>query len=147
VYWPRVDAAAAPTSEPPRTPVRGSATVLVVEDDSQLRQILRRSVSSWGYTVLDAPNGPAALELLRTHTGAIDLVLTDLVMPGLDGRALSELVLRARPQARIVFMSGYTEHAALKQAALGPEDCFVQKPFSARALSEVLQRALTAPAR
>ncbi len=143
IYWPRIDAAAKPQVDIRLPPVLGSGIVLVVEDDAQVRRVLHRYLTSWGYTLLEAPSGPAAIELVRGHAGAIDLLLTDLVMPGgLDGRALSRHVLAARPQTKVVFMSGYTEHAALKNAALGPDDHFVQKPFTARALSETLQRAL-----
>ena len=142
IYWPRVDAVATKAAETRFVPVRGSGTVLVVEDDSQLRQILRRYLTSWGYSLLEAANGAEALELVRAHVGPIDVLLTDLVMPGMDGRALSRHVLAEKPTAKVVFMSGYTEHAALRNAALGPEDLFVQKPFSAQVLSETLHHAL-----
>jgi len=141
VYLPRIDAVAARPDDTVLVPIHGSGTVLVVEDDHQLRLILRRYLSSWGYTLLEAPNGAAALELLH-RVGPIDLLLTDLVLPGIDGRALSRHVLVEQPHAKVVFMSGYSEHAALKNAALGPDDYFVQKPFSARVLSETLHRAL-----
>ncbi|HEY1548324.1 MAG TPA: ATP-binding protein [Kofleriaceae bacterium] len=143
VYWPRRDAAPE-RRERDRAfvPARGKGTVLVVEDDAQLRKVLRRYLSSWGYTLLEAPNALAALDLLAQHTGAVDVLLTDLVMPGLDGRSLSQHVLAGKPSTKVVFMSGYTEHAALKNAQLGPDDHFVQKPFSAQVLSETLQRAL-----
>lgn len=146
IYLPRVDAVATKATETRFVPVRGSGTVLVVEDDSQLRQILRRYLTSWGYSLLEAANGATALELVRTHVGPIDVLLTDLVMPGMDGRSLSRHVLAEKPTAKVVFMSGYTEHAALRNAALGPGDLFVQKPFSAQALSEILQHALAGAA-
>jgi CheY-like chemotaxis protein len=94
--------------------------------------------------LLEAPNGVAALELLRDHAGTLDLLLTDLVMPGgIDGRTLSRRVRVDRPHAKIVFMSGYTDHAAL-HAELGPHDQFVQKPFTVQTLSQALARALGA---
>ncbi len=145
IYWPRIDAPVTTAAKPRFVPPRGTGTVLVVEDDPQLRQILRRHLTSWGYTLLEAARGAAALDLVRDHGGPIDLLLTDLVMPGMNGRALSERVLVDRPETRVVFMSGYTEHAALNHAALGPDEHFVQKPFSARALSETLERALAGP--
>jgi hypothetical protein len=145
VYWPRVDACVTREIQKRFVPARGSGTLLVVEDDSQLRSILRRYLTSWGYTLLEAPSGAAALELLREHGGRIDLLLTDLVMPGgIDGRLLSQHVVAAKPEAKVVFMSGYTEHAAIKSASLGPDDYFVQKPFTAQSLSETLHRALKA---
>ncbi|MEO8846553.1 MAG: ATP-binding protein [Kofleriaceae bacterium] len=139
IYWPRIDAIALNVTNTRFVPIRGSGTVLVVEDDKQVRQILRRYLTSWGYTSLEAPDGAAALELLR-QIGSVDLLLTDLVMPGIDGRALSRCVLLEKPDTKVVFMSGYTEHPTLKNAALGPDDYFVQKPFSAQALSETLHR-------
>jgi CheY-like chemotaxis protein len=143
IYWPRSDAATTKDGATRFVPARGSGTILVVEDDTQLRNILRRYLTSWGYTLLEAPSGVAAIELLRGHGGPIDLLLTDLVMPGgVDGRTLSKHVLAERPLARVVFMSGYTEHAAIKSADIGPSDYFVQKPFSAQALCETLHCAL-----
>ena len=142
IYWPRRD-------DPPElrerdgfAPVQSSGTVLVVEDDHQVRKVLRRYLTSWGYTLLEAPSAAAALELISTHSGPIDVLLTDLVMPGLDGHALSRRVLADKPDTKVVFMSGYTEHAALSSAGLGPDDHFVQKPFSARVLSDTLRRAM-----
>ena len=143
LYWPRIDAEASAEARTPFVPERGSGTVLVVEDDGQLRSILRRYLSNWGYTILEAPSGVAALELLRRHTGPIDLLLTDLVMPGgLDGRSFSKHFLAERPDAKVILMSGYTEHPAIKSAELGPDDYFVQKPFSAQVLCETVSRAL-----
>ncbi|HET9992246.1 MAG TPA: ATP-binding protein [Kofleriaceae bacterium] len=142
IYWPRIDAAVTTAPLPRFVAPRGAGTILIVEDDGQLRQILRQYLTSWGYTLLEAPNGAAALQLLRDHPGKIDLLLTDLVMPELDGRSLSRELLVLRPRTRVVFMSGYTEHAALANAALGPDDLFLQKPFTAQALAETLGRAL-----
>ena len=147
MYWPRRDAATPADDAPTRfVPARGSGTILVVEDDAQLRRILRRNLTSWGYTLLEAPSGVAALEMLRAHGGPIDLLLTDLVMPGgLDGRTLSKSVIAEQPRTRVVFMSGYTEHATVRDAELGPDDYFVQKPFTAQVLCETLHRAMAGP--
>ena len=143
MYWPRIDAIAAKETRARFVPTRGTGTILVVEDDTQIRGILRRYLTNWGYTMLEAPSGVAALELLHQHAGPLDLLLTDLVMPGgLDGRSLSKRVIADHPRARVVFMSGYTEHAAIQNADIGPADYFVQKPFTAQLLSETLQRAL-----
>ena len=146
VYWPRTDVIIAKASESRFVPKRCSGTILVVEDDIQLRHVLRRYLTSWGYTLLEASNAASALELVHNHAGSIDLLLTDLVMPGIDGRSLSQQVLVAKPNAKVVFMSGYTEHPALKNAALGPGDLFMQKPFSPQTLSETIDQALVLPA-
>jgi two-component system cell cycle sensor histidine kinase/response regulator CckA len=141
VYLPRIDAVVTTTEDLRVAPPRGSGTVLLVEDDVQLRHILRRYISSWGYTLIEASCGKSALEVARTYAGEIDVLLTDLVMPNLDGRSLSREVLIERPAIAVVFMSGYTEHAALANAAIGPDELFIQKPFSAQILADTLQQA------
>jgi PAS domain S-box-containing protein len=142
VYFPAIAEAAEPAAQATRhVAPRGAGTVLLVEDDPQLRTVLRRYLSMWGYQLLEASNGAVALELARRHEGPIDLLLTDLVMPEMDGSSLSKQVRADRPATRVVFMSGYTEHPALHNAALGPEDQFMQKPFTAQVLSEAMQRA------
>jgi two-component system, cell cycle sensor histidine kinase and response regulator CckA len=147
VYFPRTDRADT-SAEMPRLfeAPRGSETVLVVEDDEQVRSVLRRYLTSWGYTLLEAPNGRIALEVARAHAGAIDLLLTDLVMPEMDGRSLSARLLADHPNTRVVLMSGYTEHAALHGTKIGPDEHFVQKPFTAQMLGETVRRALDGPA-
>jgi two-component system cell cycle sensor histidine kinase/response regulator CckA len=143
IYFPRLQTEAEPVPVQPQfVAPKGAGTVLLVEDDAQLRLVLRRYLSKWGFTLLEAPSGTAALELARSYKGAIDLLLTDLVMPELDGRSLSRRVIELRPSTRVIFMSGYTEHPALHDAELGPADFFMQKPFSAQVLSETLRRAL-----
>ncbi|MBA3502815.1 MAG: PAS domain S-box protein, partial [Deltaproteobacteria bacterium] len=143
IYFPRVHNEADVAPQQPRfVAPQGSGTVLLVEDDVQLRLVLRRYLIKWGFTLLEAATGTAALELARSYKGPIDLLLTDLVMPELDGRSLSKLMLAERPSTRVVLMSGYTEHPALQNAELGPADHFMQKPFTAQALSETLRRVL-----
>ena len=142
IYWPRTDAAVSIAHAEQFIAPHGTGTILIVEDDRQLRRILRQQLTSWGYVVLEAANGSAALELLRKRACDVDLVLTDLVMPDLDGRSLSVRVLQQRPRTKIIFMSGYTDHAALANAALGPEDLFLQKPFTAQALAETIDQTL-----
>ena len=144
IYLPRLDIHSSINGiEPVRfTPPAGRGIVLVVEDDDQVRQVLRRYLTRWGYTLFEARGGPAALQLAHDHPGQIDLLLTDLVMPEMDGRTLSRQLLAARPATKVLFMSGYTEHPALNNAALGPDDCFVQKPFTAVSLGAAIERAL-----
>ena len=142
VYFPRIDAVPIAVEVVDFVPPRGKGTVLLVEDNVQLRQVLHRYLTSWGYTVVEAANGTIALELVREHRGSIDVLLTDLVMPQLDGRTLSRRVLAEQPELRVVFMSGHPEHATVAHAALAPEELFLQKPFSAKTLSDTLQRAL-----
>ncbi|HEY6034182.1 MAG TPA: ATP-binding protein, partial [Kofleriaceae bacterium] len=144
IYWPRTDAAITAAAPEELYAHRGRGTILIVEDDHQLRHILRKHLTSWGYTLLEAADAGTALELLRRDDSELELLLTDLVMPDLDGRRLSEHVLEQRPGTKVIFMSGYTEHAVLSDAAFGPEDLFLQKPFTVRALAEKLDEAMAA---
>jgi PAS domain S-box-containing protein len=142
IYFPAVSALPHADVAAAREPVlRGCETVLVVEDDVQLRSALRRQLTSLGYSVLEAPDGRNALAMAERHAGRIDLLLTDLVMPGMDGRTLGDRLLAHNPRAKVVYMSGHTEHPALQRIELRPHDHFMQKPFTARTLSETVRRA------
>jgi two-component system cell cycle sensor histidine kinase/response regulator CckA len=142
VYLPRVDApAVVPGAPAGRSKLaRGSGTVLLVEDDDQVRSAVRRYLSSWGYTVREAANAAAALELVSA-ADPVDVLLTDIVMPGMDGHTLARQLVGEHPGVRVIFMSGYTDHPALQVDALEVEDMFLLKPFSAKDLSQMLQRA------
>ncbi|MBX3156061.1 MAG: PAS domain S-box protein [Deltaproteobacteria bacterium] len=149
VYLPCVDAAApAAVAEPAArpAPLRGSETVLVVEDDARLRSAVGRQLRSFGYRMIEAHDAQRALEIAASYGGAIDLVLTDLVMPGMDGRTLAARIGAARPATKVLYMSGYTEHAAVKNTALSPGDRLLEKPFSALALSHAIRELLDAAA-
>ena len=120
-----------------------AACILIADDDAVQRRLVENMVQKCGYEALVVDSGDAAIAALTAADApVIDAMVLDLVMPGLDGRALSRRVLSEKPATKVVFMSGYTEHAALNNAALGPEDYFVQKPFSARVLSDTLRRAM-----
>ena len=119
-----------------------AATILLVEDDDLLRASIRRQISGWGYRLLEAANGEQALGLVRDPTAQIDLLLTDLVMPGMDGRALAQQLLLERPNMSVVIMSGYTEHPAVKTRAFAGSH-FIEKPFTRGQLSTLIERALT----
>ena len=146
VYLPRISRAPAAVPTIPHLPVARSAghRVLLVEDDDALRTVLRRQLTAWGYQLVEARNGAAALELLGGMTEPLDLLLTDLVMPGIDGRALATKVLAGRPGVKVLFMSGYTAHAAVRTVALTATDQFIEKPFTSNGLSEALRRTLGA---
>ncbi len=143
LYFPRAAAqqdAAAPSRH--SAAPGGTETILLVEDDPQLRHVAVRLLSARGYHVIESAGAPAALDLLALHDGPLDLVVTDLVMPDMDGQTMARHMLRMRPGTRVLFMSGYAEHAALKGAALGPGDDFLPKPFTARDLLGAVRRAL-----
>ena len=117
-------------------------TILVVEDEQPVRALAARILARRGYTVLQAPDGNAAIQVIEDNHGDIDVVLCDVVMPGISGSELAKHVKKRIPEAGIVFMSGYT--AGVLDLELGPRDVFVSKPLSpgrlARALREVLDR-------
>jgi two-component system, cell cycle sensor histidine kinase and response regulator CckA len=146
IYFPRTDepetkAAAAPVDQP--LP-RGTETVLLVEDEATLRQLIRECLESSGYTVLEAGHGPEAMALAERHPGTIDLLMTDVVMPGISGRELAEQVMAARPGIRIVYMSGYTDDAVVLHGVLSEDMAFLQKPFTEEALARKVREVLDA---
>ncbi|HUG37788.1 MAG TPA: ATP-binding protein, partial [Candidatus Limnocylindrales bacterium] len=132
VYLPRVEAAmdteadsGGPAPAPP-----GSETVLLVEDEPDLRELAAEVLASWGYTVLEAETPAAALRLSEAHDGPIHLVLTDVVMPGMSGREVADRLLSTRPAVKLLFMSGYTDTAIVHHGVLDPGTAFLPKPFT-----------------
>jgi two-component system, cell cycle sensor histidine kinase and response regulator CckA len=143
VYLPRADHDVVDEPKPTLLPASsGSEAILVVEDDAQLRALLQRRLRSLGYRTIEARDATSAVDAIEHAAEPVHLLLTDLVMPGVDGRALASQLLRERPELKVVFMSGYSEHAAIKTAALRPNDHFIQKPFTINDLATVLRRAL-----
>ena len=131
VYLPRVHGVAeAPLPPPPPAEVRGGhETVLLVEDATPVRTLARRSLEACGYRVLDAADGPTALELSARHADGIDILVTDVVMPGMSGRELAERLAPARPSMKVLYTSGYTDDAMVRQGVLSAGVAFLQKPF------------------
>jgi PAS domain S-box-containing protein len=119
---------------------RGRATVLVVEDDDMVRSLVREVLKAQGYRVLEATDGAAGLQVAKQHQGAIDLLLTDVVLPRIGGRDLAGRVATLRPGIGILFMSGYTNHD--HREFLGPGANFLPKPFSPAALAEAVRGVL-----
>jgi CheY-like chemotaxis protein len=144
VYLPRADSlAVAPAVAVPDTAsLWGDETILVVEDEASLRALASEILTAHGYTVLVASDGPAALERSSQHPGPIDLVLTDVVMPGMSGRQLAGQLATQRPAARILYMSGYTDDVALRHGLVGAAVAFVQKPFTAATLLQKVRDVL-----
>jgi PAS domain S-box-containing protein len=133
VYLPRVPQSAEPPKPPAavEAPFTGSETILLAEDESDVRGIAREFLSLAGYTVLEAHDGASAIEIARRHEGPIHLLITDMVMPRLSGRELAEVMAKIRPETKIIYMSGYTEDPA-RPIEEGTSQKFVllNKPFT-----------------
>ncbi len=141
VYLPRTDEVGdhqAP--RPSATSLRGAETILVAEDEEQLRNVVRRALEQQGFTVLVAGSGHEAVELCGRHAGEIDLLLTDVVMPGLSGRELADRLASLRPSMKVLYMSGYTADHDVSDA--GP--AFLPKPFTPEALVRKVRETLDA---
>ena len=144
VYLPRAQPlteSESPQGEPQRS-MRGSETVLLVEDEDGLRRAATRSLVRAGYTVLSAAAGDEALRLAASHFGEIHLLLTDVVMPRMNGRQLSEAMVEMRPRIKILFMSGYTDHAIVHHGVIDAGTSFVGKPFTALELAAKVREVL-----
>jgi DNA-binding NtrC family response regulator len=123
---------------------RGSETVLLVEDEEGLRTLAREVLELQGYTLIEASNPGEALALLEAHHGPIQLLVTDVVMPQMSGRELASRVAAARPETRILYMSGYTDDAIIRHGVLDPGTPFLQKPFAPDSLARKVRDALDA---
>jgi signal transduction histidine kinase/DNA-binding response OmpR family regulator len=117
-------------------------TVVVVEDEPAVRNSTRRILIAAGYGVLEAANGAAALALCESHDGGIDLLLTDVVMPGIGGRELAARLKQLRPRVKVLYMSGYTDTAAARGGEFDEDARFIGKPFTAAELTRSIREAL-----
>ncbi|MFU8776813.1 MAG: response regulator, partial [Roseovarius sp.] len=122
---------------------RGSGVVLLVEDEAPVRAFASRALQLRGFTVLEAESAEDALEILEDHDLHVDVFVTDVVMPGIDGPGWVRRALAIRPEARVVFMSGYAEETFGDRQARIPNSVFLPKPFSLNELTETVQRQLT----
>ena len=125
-----------------RRQLRGNETILLVEDDASVRTLTRNVLEIYGYTVLEASEPSEAIQLSRAHAGPIDVLLTDVVMPQLNGQRLSEMLRSERPEMKVLFMSGYTDDAIVRQGVLQADVNFIQKPFVPIALTSKVRDVL-----
>ncbi|MCM3877264.1 MAG: response regulator [Thermoanaerobaculia bacterium] len=144
IYLPRCAESRTSGTRPSVSSFRGSETVLLAEDEPSVRAFLQTVLERHGYSVLVAENGAAALDVVTRDPRLIHVLLTDLVMPGMNGRELASRVAALRPAIRIVFMSGYAADIVTDLAADGASG-FLSKPFSERALAAKLREVLDAP--
>jgi two-component system cell cycle sensor histidine kinase/response regulator CckA len=146
IYLPRVMARGPIEMPAPVKPanVRGTETVLVVEDEEGVRSLTCRVLHTYGYTVLEAENGGEALLIAEQHPAPVHLLLTDVVLPRMSGLKLAERLVRTQPDLRILYMSGYTDGSIVNH--LDPGTAFIQKPFTPDALAQKLREVLDSPA-
>jgi len=138
VYLPRAEEAAVPARRPIEMPEPsgGAHTILLVEDDEAVRRLLCTVLERAGYTVLATGDVDQALTICREHDGTLDLLLTDLVLPKMDGRQLSEKARSVRSDMKVVYMSGYAGNAVVHHGVLGPDAAFIEKPVAPGVLLE-----------
>lgn len=143
IYLPRVEGGA-PEVRPTDSPAcgRGHETILLVEDEAMLRQLVERLLSRQGYRVLSAAHGEEALVAAESAGGQIDLLLTDLVMPRLNGATLASLLRQKFPELRVLFMSGYASDALQADSETAPGVKFIQKPFKPASLLALIREVL-----
>lgn len=130
------------TTETYRVTPPGRDTMLVVDDEEMVRRLAARMLLGEGYHVLEARGGEEAIRVLQRASQRIDLVVTDVAMPGLGGRQLGATIYRCWPEVRVLFMSGFPAHRILEEGALDPASPFLQKPFTRDQLSRKVRDVL-----
>ena len=146
VYLPMVEGLAEPV-RPPQEPasLRGTETVLVVEDQDEVRGLIRKVLESRGYTVLVAAAGANALTMAAEHDGEIQLLVTDVIMPKMSGPEVAKGLTQQRPGIKVLYVSGYTDNAIVHRGVLAPDVAFLQKPFTPDALARKVRAVLDDP--
>ena len=147
IYLPRVEEtvdAVAPPAKTAPVSAEGSETILLVEDEESVRQLVREVLQSKGYKVLEADRGDTALRVAAAHAGRIDLLISDIVLPGMAGQELGKQLLANNPVTKVLYLSGYTEEAVVHQGMLDAGAAFLQKPFMLQALARKVRDVLNA---
>jgi PAS domain S-box-containing protein len=149
IYLPRFSASGEVLATQPalaQDPLNPShETILLVEDEENLRRLARQSLENQGYSVIDAPDGATAIQISQAHKGPIHLLLTDVIMPGMNGRELANKVSPTRPEMRVLYMSGYTENHIGHNGTLDEGITLLQKPFTLPALKAKVREMLDTP--
>jgi CheY-like chemotaxis protein len=123
-------------------PPRGSETILFVEDEESVRELVGDYLAGTGYHVLEAVDGVQALEVAAAHQGAIQILVTDVVMPRLSGRELASRMAAQRPNIKILFISGYTDDSIFRHGVLEGGVAYLQKPFNLKAIAQKIREVL-----
>jgi CheY-like chemotaxis protein len=144
IYLPRAAQARVPTpgGVPTLPELGGRETILLAEDEEAVRELVRRILENTGYTVLVARDGAEAIRLAATHARAIDLFLTDVIMPGTGGVELARLIREHCPDTRVLYMSGYHDEDIARRGGLDEHSRLLEKPFTAAALALAVRAAL-----
>jgi PAS domain S-box-containing protein len=144
IYLPRVDIGvqADEAAKPSGAELGGSETILVVEDQEEVRRLAVRMLKSYGYEVLVAASGADAMQLSVRHPGRLHLMLTDVVMPGMTGKELAERQKALRPEMKVLYTSGYTDDVIARRGILEPGMFYIPKPYSRQALAEKVRAVL-----
>jgi len=145
IYLPRVEEPvdAARGGEVAGETPKGRETILLAEDEDAVRDIAREFLQLSGYTVLEASDGASALALAERHDGPIQLLVTDMIMPGMTGRELAQRLVEKRPELKIVFMSGYTEYTTTRQGSILENEILLTKPFTRIMLTRTVRDTLS----
>jgi PAS domain S-box-containing protein len=144
IYLPRVDEpeTVEPPPPPETPPQRGTETVLLVEDEDEVRTLAGELLERFGYRVLMAPDGNAALRICEKHGEPIHLLVTDVVMPGMSGRVLAQLLVSMHPELKVLYISGYTDATITHHGVLEAGSAFLQKPFTPNALARKVREVI-----
>jgi PAS domain S-box-containing protein len=143
IYLPRIEGVAEKHAVPvAHAAIGGTETVLLVEDEDSVRQLVRDTLAAKGYRVLEAENGEAGMAAAAQHQGKINLVITDVVMPGMGGRELVKQLVQLRPGTKVLYLSGYTEDAIINEGTIERGAAFLQKPFTLQNLSRKVREVL-----
>ncbi|HXJ86060.1 MAG TPA: ATP-binding protein [Candidatus Binatia bacterium] len=150
IYLPRVPSVEEPLVQPAVSPLQfqkvepGTETILLVEDEANLRYLARQYLEKQGYKVIEAADGAVAMQIAVAHEGVIHLLLTDVIMPGMNGRELAQRISEIRPNVKVLYMSGYTENVIGHDGTLEAGVRLLQKPFNLRDLKSKVREVLDA---
>jgi PAS domain S-box-containing protein len=147
IYWPRTQESTSGTAAPPASGLLtgGRETILLVEDQAEVRRLVVTVLKGRGYQVLEAGTGSEALELAERHPGPVHLMITDVVMPGMNGKELAERMTTVRPEMKVLFSSGYPNEVIAQQSLLETDVSFLQKPFTPSGLASKVREMLKTP--
>ena len=123
-------------------PVKGTGTILVIEDEEIIMKVIHEILKSLGYRVLEARTGKEAIDIANTFDGQIDLAILDIILPDMDGQAIYPFLMKARPKAKVIVCSGYALEGPAQEILDAGAHGFVQKPFSVATLSDELKKVL-----